>query len=121
VLRRLIGDRVDQLTILDGSGLSYGNQGSATAMVEVLSAMHRTSMRDTFYDSLRDTRDDRRLPNLDARVKTGTLAVASCLVGYVNRTDGRRLAFAILLGKGTSRDFSWAPRLRDRVFRLLGG
>ncbi len=120
ILHRLIGDRADAVTLLDGCGLSYGNAGSAEALVEVLAAMHRSVRRDDFYQSLRDTRDDRRLPNLDARVKTGTLAIATCLVGYINRPDGHRLAFALLFNKGESRDFSWAPKLRDRLFRTLG-
>ncbi len=115
VLRRLIGPSADTITLLDGSGLSYGNAASAEVMVDVFAAMHRSPLRDVFYDSLK-VRDVGKVPG---RVKTGTLAVATCLVGYLDPPSGHRLAFAMLFNRGNSRDFSWAPKIRDQLYRLL--
>jgi D-alanyl-D-alanine carboxypeptidase/D-alanyl-D-alanine-endopeptidase (penicillin-binding protein 4) len=115
ILRRLVGAKADQITLLDGSGLSYGNEASPEAMVEMLVAMHRSPLRDAFYDSLKE----RNLGRIQGRVKTGTLAVATCLVGYLDPPSGHRLAFAILFNRGQARNFDWAPRTRDQVYRAI--
>ena len=115
LLRRLIGAHADNITLLDGSGLSYGNSASAETMVDMLVAMHRSPLRDAFYDSLKE----RNLGKLQGRVKTGTLAIATCLVGFIDTSSGRRRAFAILLNKGTARSLDWAPKLRDSIYRAI--
>ena len=115
VLKRLVGEHADAITLLDGSGLSYGNEASAEVMVEVFSAMHRSPLRDDFYNSLKE----RNVGKIQGRVKTGTLAVATCLVGYLDPPSGHRLAFAMLFNRGTSRDFGWAPKVRDQLYRVL--
>ena len=115
ILRRVIGTQAEQITLLDGSGLSYGNAASPEVMVDLLVAMHRSPLRDVFYDSLRE----RNLGKLQGRVKTGTLAIATCLVGYIDPPSGRRRAFAILLNKGTARNLDWAPKLRDSIYRAI--
>ena len=114
-LKRLVGEHVDEITLLDGSGLSYGNEATAGVMVEVFSAMHRSPMRDDFYNSLKE----RNVGKIQGRVKTGTLAVATCLVGYLDPPSGHRLAFAMLFNRGTSRDFGWAPKIREQLYRVL--
>lgn len=115
VLQRLIGEHAGSITLLDGSGLSYGNSATAEAMVEVMSAMHRSPLRDQFYDSLKE----RNLGKIQGRVKTGTLAIATCLVGYLDPSSGHRRAFAILFNRGTARNFDWAPKIRDQVYRAI--
>jgi D-alanyl-D-alanine carboxypeptidase/D-alanyl-D-alanine-endopeptidase (penicillin-binding protein 4) len=114
-LKRLVGDRVSQITLLDGSGLSYGNEGTAGVMVEVFAAMHRSPLREEFYNSLKE----RNVGKIQGRVKTGTLAVATCLVGYLDPPSGHRLAFAMLFNRGTSRDFGWAPKIREQLYRVF--
>ena len=52
-------------------------------------------------------------------MKTGTLAVASCLAGYIDSAGGNRYAFAVLLNLGESTSFGWADRLRWKVFETL--
>ena len=116
-LRREIGPQADALTVLDGSGLSYGNQGSATAMVTVLKAMAAPAYRERFYATLRE----RDLDHVPGRVKTGTLAVATCLVGYLDPQGQNRRAFAILLNKGEARTLDWAPKMRDQAYRIIAG
>ncbi len=114
-LLKLVGPAASSIELQDGSGLSYGNRASASAMVAVLTAMAREQYREDFYGTLKDK--DRG--NTAVRVKTGTLAVATCLVGYADPPGGRRRAFAILFNKGESRDFGWAPRTRDQLVRVI--
>jgi D-alanyl-D-alanine carboxypeptidase/D-alanyl-D-alanine-endopeptidase (penicillin-binding protein 4) len=76
-LRNELGPLADTITIQDGSGLSYGNQASAEAMVGMLKAMAKPAYRERFYDTLKE----RDLGTVPGRVKTGTLAIATCLVG----------------------------------------
>lgn len=115
IITRMIGAHAEQITILDGSGLSYGNSASAEVMVEVLSAMHRSPLRDTFYSSLKE----KNVGRVQGRVKTGTLAVATCLVGYIDPPSGHRLAFALLFNRGTAKSYDWAPKIREQIYRLL--
>ncbi len=115
VLRRLIGPPADGITLLDGSGLSYGNTASPEAMVAMLMAMHRSPLRDAFYDGLKE----RNIGKIQGRVKTGTLAIATCLVGYIDPPSGHRLAFALLFNRGDARTWDWAPRIRDQIYRAM--
>ncbi len=101
--------------IIDGSGLSYGNRASAAFVVATLVAMHGSPHRAVFYESLK-LEDDVKPP---ARVKTGTLAIASCLAGYIDRRDGNRWAFAILLNKGEASAFGWASGVRAATLKAI--
>lgn len=112
--QELIGEEAARFTILDGSGLSYGNTGSAEALTRLLAAMDRHRYGRLFESTLRE----RAGAGVQGRVKTGTLATASCLAGYVEGPRGR-LAFAILLGRGQAADWSWGPPLRDRLYELI--
>jgi D-alanyl-D-alanine carboxypeptidase/D-alanyl-D-alanine-endopeptidase (penicillin-binding protein 4) len=116
ILRQTLGETYAQVELLDGCGLSYDNRASATTMVNLLDAMHRTPLRQAFYGSLKE----RNAANgVKGRVKTGTLAVASCLAGYIDTSAGNRYAFAVLLNLGESSSFGWADRLRWKVFETL--
>jgi len=55
---------------------------------------------------------------LHEEVKTGTLASASCLAGYVEGRTGR-LAFTILLGQGSANGWGWGPPLRERLYEVI--
>ena len=114
-LTRLIGPVAAEINVIDGSGLSYGNQGSAGAMCAVMVAMHKSPYQQSFYDSLK-VKDVGRAKG---RVKTGTLAIATCLVGYMDPASGGRYAFALLFNRGESRDFGWAPKIREQIYRVM--
>jgi D-alanyl-D-alanine carboxypeptidase/D-alanyl-D-alanine-endopeptidase (penicillin-binding protein 4) len=103
-----------RLTLLDGSGLSYGNTWTARGLCSLLAAMDRHGQREAFVGSLKD----RLHAGIVGKVKTGTLATASCLAGYVEGPRGR-LAFAMLLGQGESGAWGWGPPLRDRLFEII--
>lgn len=110
----LMGDDAASLAVLDGSGLSYGNLGSARALCRLLAALDAGPHAALFSGTLRE----RPHAGVAGRVKTGTLATASCLAGYVDGRGGR-LAFAILLGKGQAATWAWGPGLRDRLFEVI--
>lgn len=108
----------NSMRLLDGSGLSYDNRASARCIAQVLHKMTRHRHADAFYQSLR-TPVYNWAKNEPSRVKTGSLAVARCLAGYIDDGHKHRYAFAILINKGQARSFSWASRLREKLYRLL--
>ncbi len=94
----------------DGSGLSHDNRASAELIVKLLCHMQDHQHRRLFMDSLARpgrsgtlSRKRWATPALKEtlRAKTGTLSGVSTLAGYVQRTDGKTLAFALLI-KGQS-------------------
>ncbi len=98
-----IGVDPSRLRIVDGSGLSRMNLLSSEALVAVLEAAWRTDRR--FADTLSVAGERgtlvKRLADTHAsgrvRAKTGTLTGHRNMAGYVRTTDGRTLAFSILL------------------------
>ncbi|HYE08437.1 MAG TPA: D-alanyl-D-alanine carboxypeptidase/D-alanyl-D-alanine-endopeptidase [Planctomycetota bacterium] len=115
ILAENVPGAVDGAAIIDGSGLSYGNRATAAFVIATLAAMHGSPHRRVFYESLK-LEDDVKPP---ARVKTGTLAIASCLAGYIDRPDGNRWAFAILLNKGDAGAFGWASGVRVATLKAI--
>jgi D-alanyl-D-alanine carboxypeptidase/D-alanyl-D-alanine-endopeptidase (penicillin-binding protein 4) len=102
-------------TVLDGSGLSYGNRATATGLVRLIIAL--TSRHgETFTATLRP----REAGPGKALVKTGSLAIAVSLAGIVDPPGGPRLAFAMVFNAGEGGGVSWAPALRDRILAELG-
>jgi D-alanyl-D-alanine carboxypeptidase len=77
--------------------------------------MQASPLRDVFVDSLKE----RPSAGVRGRVKTGTLAIACCLVGYLDPPGGGRYAFAILLNRGDAPSLAWAPKLRDRLYEAM--
>jgi D-alanyl-D-alanine carboxypeptidase/D-alanyl-D-alanine-endopeptidase (penicillin-binding protein 4) len=104
------------ITVLDGCGLSYDNRCSARTIAHLLRKLHDSPLRDVFHQSLKE----QAYGAVKGRVKTGSLAVASNLAGYFERpNNGGRVAFVILVNKGTAPSFGWASGLRDRLARAL--
>jgi serine-type D-Ala-D-Ala carboxypeptidase/endopeptidase (penicillin-binding protein 4) len=97
--------------IHDGSGLSYSDKLSADAVLTLLTAMAKRPDFLTFRASLAvagvdGTLEDRMEGTAAAgnvHAKTGSLAAASCLSGYVTSANGHELAFSLLMnGSGLS-------------------
>jgi D-alanyl-D-alanine carboxypeptidase/D-alanyl-D-alanine-endopeptidase (penicillin-binding protein 4) len=89
----------------DGSGLSRYNYVTPDSLVRVLAHVDRDErLRDDFRAALPVAGRDGTLANRmagtraegNARAKTGTVANARALAGYVSTADGEPLAFAIL-------------------------
>jgi D-alanyl-D-alanine carboxypeptidase len=85
-------------------------------MVDLLVAMLKTPVGDLFVNSLKD----KDVGRAHGHVKTGSLAIANCLVGYVDPPGGHRLAFAILLNAGEANGIGWAVKVRDRIYQAIG-
>jgi D-alanyl-D-alanine carboxypeptidase len=116
VLKERLGDGIsDGITLLDGCGLSYGNQASAATMASLLDGVQGSPLREVLIASLKE----RPSSGVRGRVKTGTLAIACCLVGYLDAPGKDRYAFAILLNKGEATSLDWAPRLRDELYDAM--
>lgn len=79
---------------VDHSGLSDRSRWSAAETIRVLLAESDGSLPDLLRDQPIVTEDGRRMAEISAQAKTGTLYFASGLAGYM-QTPRRRLAFAI--------------------------
>ncbi len=117
------------LAIDDGSGLSRRNRVSAACLATVLAAAAARPWGEVFVQSLPEGGEGtlrRRLRQPGAscvRAKTGTLRDVSALSGYVDRSDGRRFAFVILVNEGR-RGTAAAARWRaaqDRIVAAMDG
>jgi D-alanyl-D-alanine carboxypeptidase/D-alanyl-D-alanine-endopeptidase (penicillin-binding protein 4) len=115
VLEGRFGAGMGPLTLLDGSGLSYGNRASATYLVNLLDAMHRSELGADFLASLKD----KHVGAVRGHVKTGTHNEARALAGYLVAPGGRTYAFAILLNRGESGGIAWADALREQLYQAL--
>lgn len=110
----LMGEDAASVTLLDGSGLSYGNVASARALCRMLANLDASPLSAIFAASMKD----KPHAGVAGKVKTGTLATAACLAGYVTGRSGHR-AFAILLGQGNANGWGWGPPLRDRLYEVI--
>ncbi len=107
------------LALLDGSGLSYGNLACAATIIDLLQHMHAHDHSQIFFESLRDRTISASGQNITAKVKTGTLAIANCLAGYIDGTDGTRYAFAFLANRGATANQAWARPIINRLSSAL--
>ena len=91
--------------LLDGSGLSRLNLVTPAAVVKLLRYMYGGAARDNWISLLpvaaRDGTLSARFADTPAagrvHAKTGSLSHVSALSGYIERTDGRWVAFSILV------------------------
>ena len=117
VLQGKFGAGMGPLTLVDGSGLSYGNEASASYLVNLLDAMHRSEFGAIYRASLKD----KDLPGVRGLVKTGTHNESRALAGYLIGANGRNFAFAILLNRGTAASITWANTMREKLYEALAG
>ena len=119
---RSLGISDDDARLCDGSGLAYQNQLSAAGIAELLRVWTTRAEYPALYASLsiagrdgtlrtrmRDTAAERNF-----RGKTGTLAVSSCLSGYVTSTAGHRVTVAMMMNADWV-DVTRAQRAQDRI------
>ena len=111
------------LTINDGSGLSRKNLITPQALRELLVHMDGHSEQSVFFASLpqggeRGTTLRSRLSRTEVRAKTGSLAFVRSLSGYVDRSDGTRVAFTLLANNyaGPSRQIT---RTMDDIIQMI--
>ena len=114
--------------IRDGSGLSYADRLSARAIINILCTMTKRRDFKVFWSSLAvagvdGTLKDRMKGTKAARnvhAKTGTLAVASSLSGYVTSTNHHALVFSILMN-GSGLPLARAQAAQDAIAEILAG
>ena len=104
------GVQPDGFVIRDGSGLSDQDLATPETIVRVLDRIQRDTAFATYYNALPiagvDGTIDTRMKGTPAEgnvhAKTGTLAKARSLSGYVTTADGERLIFSILANNTTT-------------------
>ena len=116
VLRQLAewGVPPSEAVVRDGSGLSRYDYISPRTAVRVLDAMRRSPNFQVFYDALPIAGVDgtirtrmRGTPAMgNVHAKTGSVAMARSLSGYVTTADGRMLLFSFLAN-------NWTVPVRD--------
>ena len=114
--------------VRDGSGLSRYNFVSPRALVRILDAMRRHPDFEVFRDALPIAGVDGtlrdRMRNTPAqgnvRAKTGYVAQARNLSGYVTTADGRTLIFSLLCNNYTVPNAT-VERVQDAILVRLAG
>ena len=117
-----------EFIVRDGSGLSRYNFVSPRALVQILDAMRRHRDFEVFRNALPIAGVDGtirdRMKNTPAqgnvRAKTGYVAQARNLSGYVTTADGRLLIFSLLCNNYTVPN-SAVERVQDAVLVRLAG
>jgi D-alanyl-D-alanine carboxypeptidase/D-alanyl-D-alanine-endopeptidase (penicillin-binding protein 4) len=132
VVRRTLQDwsiPVDALVMSDGSGLSRYNYASTKLLVDVLRRMwHDERDRSPFVASLPVAGHDgtlgaRMTDVLRRRVqaKTGTITNVRSLAGYVETTDGEKVAFAIIANHFVATNAEVDAVMEEALARIATG
>jgi serine-type D-Ala-D-Ala carboxypeptidase/endopeptidase (penicillin-binding protein 4) len=121
----MLGDDAALVHLADGSGLSYANRTTASALARLLTAADADpAIAKPLAGALSVVGVNgtlrRRLPALRGRVlaKSGTLDGVSALAGYVTGVTGRRFAFAVLINARGLSDWT-AHGAQDAIVTLL--
>ncbi len=124
---RLLRIDTQNLTLVDGSGLSRKNRFTAKAMTDLLAAMYpRFDTGPDFLASLRVMGAygvlSNRLSNSPAhgqiRAKTGSLSGVSTLAGYVASHTGQLFAYALFENQNQC-GYTGADRIEDRIITAI--
>ena len=104
------GVEPDGFRVADGSGLSRHNLLTPSTLVKVLDVMQRDTAFAVFYNSMPVGGIDGTLKSRmkgtpaegNVRAKTGSIAAARALSGYVTTADGERLIFSVMANNWTT-------------------
>ena len=118
----------DGFVVRDGSGLSRYNYLSPETIVRVLEVMRQDTAFQVFYDALPVAGVDGTLASrmkgtyaeANARGKTGFVAQARSLSGYVTSADGRLLLYSLLCNNWTV-PVRVVERVQDSIVARLAG
>src|SRR5688572_16062886 len=118
----------DGFVVRDGSGLSRYNYLSPETIVRVLEVMRQDTAFQVFYDALPLAGVDGTLASrmkgtyaeANARGKTGFVAQARSLSGYVTSADGRLLLYSLLCNNWTV-PVRVVERVQDSIVARLAG
>jgi len=115
ILRQHLGQDIAGWTLLDGCGLSHGNRACGDFIVRLLVQMDASPVGPAFRSSLKVEPSGK----VTALIKSGTIAIARCYAGYIERRDGTRVAFSILLNKGDAKGMAWGITLRKKLLEAI--
>ncbi len=123
LLARAGAERPQDLSLMDGSGLSRKDLITPNAMVALLRYMRTQPAAPAFLASLptgggAGSTLRNRLDGVPVRAKTGSIAYARCLSGYVSGPDGRLLAFSLMANNYTAQG-SRITGAMDGIVRAL--
>jgi serine-type D-Ala-D-Ala carboxypeptidase/endopeptidase (penicillin-binding protein 4) len=118
----------DGFVVRDGSGLSRYNYLTPETIVRVLDVMRQDTVFPVFYESLPVAGIDGTLANrmkgtyaeANARGKTGFVAQARSLSGYVTSADGQLLIYSMLSNNWTV-PVRAVERVQDSIVARLAG
>lgn len=100
-----LGCGFDSYIIIDGSGLSHNNRCTADLLVKLLrNVYHDEKVYPSIYANLPIAGEDGTLSKRmktgyaynNVRAKTGTLNAVTTLSGFVNASNGHKMAFAVM-------------------------
>lgn len=112
VLDEAFGDGANALVMIDASGLSRGNEVTPQLLVQALRTVVATDGAEAFVAALPVAGESGTLEHRfesspvrgRVRAKTGWIRGASALSGILERRDGSRCAFAILMNYDPKKD-----------------
>ncbi len=131
--RKIVGQQLlawgvqpDGFVIRDGSGLSDQDLLTPETIVRVLDRIQRDTAFAAYYNAMPiagvDGTIEKRMKGTPAegnvRAKTGTLAKARSLSGYVTTADGERLIFSVL-ANNTTTPGSTITKVADQIGAAL--
>lgn len=101
--------------LYDGSGLSRSNKVTTEMMTNLLIAMTKTNVFDSYYESLPVYENEN-----NAHVKSGYIGNVRSHSGYVEDANGRLIAFSMIANNytGSSRNVTSAHK---KLMKLLAG
>jgi D-alanyl-D-alanine carboxypeptidase/D-alanyl-D-alanine-endopeptidase (penicillin-binding protein 4) len=122
------GVAAPEVVVRDGSGLSRYNYVSPRSLVRILDAMRRSPHFRVYYDALPIAGVDGTIRTRmrgtpaegNVHAKTGTLAMARSLSGYVTTADQHLLIFSFLCNNWTTPVRS-VERVQDVIAARLAG
>lgn len=120
---------LEDVSQLDGSGLSRENRCTPADLVKLLLHLRRQPSFKALYDSLPVNGDKRgtlkhRMASPDLRnrihAKTGHIGGVSSLAGYIESAGGETYAFAIIVnGPGEQTKMGLADQMEDKICEIL--
>jgi len=127
---RKAGIPIDEVHLIEGSGLSRHNLITPAATVALLRYMDKHQTAADFRESLPVAGVDGTLRNRmketpaagNARAKTGSLSLVDTLSGYVTTAVGERLAFSLMINNYSPGPSDRSARAElDEIVALLAG